>query len=350
MGLYKRGSVWWMSFVYSGKQYQKTTKTENKKQAQRIYDKIKYEIAEGIWFDRLPGEEKTFREMMEKFETEHVSQKRAVRTVKGHIKNLNLFFGDCIVSKITPAMINEFKNKKRKEGASNSTINRYLATLKKAFNLAVREWEWVRENLVLRVSMEKEPPGRVRYLSEEEFQRLCDACSEWLKSIVLTAYHTGMRKENILSLKWGQVDLFRKVITLEHTKNDERHGIPINNTLMETFLSLSKVRHLHSSYVFCHKNGERFYEIKRGFKKALREAGIEDFRFHDLRHCFASSLVQKGVDPYQVQRLLGHKSQAMTQRYAHLAPENLRSAVLKLDENFYDKSMTIQKNGVKPLA
>jgi integrase len=321
-----------MSFVYSGKQYQKTTRTENKKQAQRIHDKVKYEIAEGIWFDRLPGEDKTFKEMMEKFEEEHASKKRSAATFKEYIKKLNSFFGDCTVSKISPPMINEFKNKRRSEGVTGATINRHLATLRKAFNLAINEWEWVKENPVLRVSVEKEPPGRVRYLSEEEFDRLYDACPEWLKPIVLTAKHTGMRRENILSLKWEQVDLFRRVITLEHTKNDERHGIPLNDTLLQMFLSLSKVRHLHSSYVFCHENGKRFYEIKKGFKKALKKAGIEDFRFHDLRHCFASSLVQKGVDLYQVQRLLGHKSNAMTQRYAHLAPENLRNAVLKLDE------------------
>ena len=160
----------------------------------------------------------------------------------------------------------------------------------------------------------------------------------------MTARHTGMRKENILSLKWNQVDLFRRVITLEHTKNDERLSIPMNDTLMDLFKRLAKVRHINSQYVFFHPNarkknargifnGKRYYEVKTSFQEALEKAGIEDFRFHDLRHCFASDLVQRGVDLYVVQRLLGHKSQAMTQRYAHLAPENLRDAVLKLDGN-----------------
>jgi integrase len=215
--------------------------------------------------------------------------------------------------------------------------------LKDCFNIAMKQWEWVDSNPVAKIPMEKEPQGRVRFLNDEEFDRLCDACPEWLRPIVLTARHTGMRKENILSLKWNQVDLFRRVITLEHTKNDERLSIPINDTLMELFKRLSKVRHIKSQFVFFHPNakrksakgkfnGKRYYEVKSSFQEALKKAGIKDFRFHDLRHCFASDLVQREVDLYVVQKLLGHKSQAMTQRYSHLAPENLRNAVLKLDE------------------
>ena len=203
--------------------------------------------------------------------------------------------------------------------------------MRHAFSMAVKEWEWVKDNPVKRVSMEKEPAGRLRYLTDEEFERLFNACNGWLKPIVLVARHTGMRRENILSLKWNQVDLSRRIILLEHTKNNERFGIPLNDTLTELFRRLSKVRHIRSPYVFSRSDGKRYVEIKRAFQKALKIAEIENFRFHDLRHCFASSLVQRGVDLYKVQRLLGHKDNRMTQRYAHLAPENLRDAVLILD-------------------
>ena len=342
MGLYKRGSVWWMRFTYQGKQVFKSTESEDKKQAQRIYDKVKFEIAEGKWFEKKP--EHSFKEMMDRYLAEHVSGKKSERSYEGYVNNLLAFFGENIsISEITPSMISEFKIKRRNDGVKSGTINRDLAILKNCFNIAMKQWEWADSNPAGRIPMEKEPPGRIRFLTDEEFERLCDACPEWLKSIVLTARHTGMRKENILSLRWNQVDLFRRVITIEHTKNDERLSIPINDTLMDLFKRLVKVRHIKSQYVFCHPNakkkgsrgtfnGRRYHEVKTAFRRALEKAGIKDFRFHDFRHCFASDLVQRGVDPYVVQRLLGHKSERMTKRYAHLAPENLRDAVLKLDK------------------
>jgi integrase len=154
----------------------------------------------------------------------------------------------------------------------------------------------------------------------------------------MVARHTGLRRENILSLTWKQVDIWKGLIVIEHTKNGERLGVPLNDTLKDLFIELSKVRHIRSPYVFCRPNGNRYVEIKRAFKNAPEKSRIENFRFHDLRHSFASALVQKGVDLYQVQRLLGHKDSRMTQRYAHLAPENLRGAVLKLDKVMPEKS------------
>jgi integrase len=355
MGIYRRARVWHMTFFYQGKRYRKSTETTDKKLAQRIYDKLKNEIAEGKWFEKLPGEYKSFNDMMDKYEVEHVSQKASARQYKGYIKNLRPFFGETLICQVTPSMINEYKIKRRNDGVGPASINRELAMVKNAFNKAVKEWGWVRDNPVTRIPMEKEPPGRVRYLTDEEFEKLLEGCPEWLRPIVLTARHTGLRKENILSLKWHQVDLNRRVITVERTKNGERLGIPINDTLWALFKRLSKVRYIRTEHVFYHPdakkktakgrfNGRRYYEVKTAFQKALEEAGIGNFRFHDLRHCFASALVQRGADLYEVQRLLGHKSHAMTQRYAHLAPENLRNAVLKLDKTDAEKDTATSKS------
>jgi integrase len=331
MGLYKRGKVWWMSYTLEGKRVRRSLETEDKQLAKKIEAKGKTQLIEGKWFEKLPGGDKGFKEMMDKYEGEHVSQLRSVRQHKGFIKNLRSFFANIPILEITPSLISDFKMKRRGDGVGPASINRELSVLKKAFNKALKEWGWVKENPVAKIPMEKEPKGRVRYLRDGEFQSLYDACAEWLKPILLVARHTGMRKGNILSLKWDQVDLFRKEIILEHTKNGERLGIPLNETMMGLFKSLFRVRHANSPYVFCHRNGRRFVELKTSFREALKKAGIQDFRFHDLRHCFASSLVQNGVDLYQVQMLLGHKDSRMTQRYSHLAPENLRNAVLKLD-------------------
>jgi len=323
MGLYKRGKVWWMSFLYKGRRCRKSTETDDRKLAQRIYDKVKGEIAEGKWFERLPGEKKTFEEMMDRYRAEYLPLKSHPKKYESLVKNLLCFFGDYGISEITPSLISQYKTHRRHVKVA---LNRELSLLKVVFNLAIKEWQWVKENPTSMVKLEQEPPGRVRYLSDEEFDRLLNECPDWLKPIVIVARHTGLRKENILSLTWSQVDLFRGLITIEHTKNDERLCIPLNETLMNLFKQLSRVRHIRSPYVFCKPDGSRYHNSLNGFWRAVKKAGITDFKFHDLRHCFASALVQKGVDLYEVQRLLGHKSNAMTQRYAHLRDEALKKA------------------------
>ncbi len=144
------------------------------------------------------------------------------------------------------------------------------------------------------------------------------------------ALHTGMRLSEILKLKWEQADLRHGFILLEITKNGERREIPIDNTLEEMFNSMP--RGLESVYVFTDpKTGEPYKYIKRSFATALKKAGINDFRFHDLRHTFASHLVMAGVGLISVKELLGHKSLSMTMRYSHLSPSHKRKAVNILD-------------------
>ena len=328
MGLFLRASIWWMRFNANGQQVRRSTGTDDKKLAQRILDKVKGEVAEGKWFDKVPGEEKTFKEMMDRYKAEYLPLKSHPEKYESMIKNLLAFFGGFCITEITHSLVNQYKVKG--EGKKIAT-NRELSVLRAAFNIAIKEWEWVKNNPVNKVKLWKEPPGRVRYLTEEEFDRLLNECPAYLKSIVTVARHTGLRKENILSLTWSQVDLFRRLIILEHTKNNERLSVPLNETLMSLFKQLSRVRHINSPYVFSKPDGSKRCFIQDDFEKAVKRAGITNFKFHDLRHCFASALVQKEVDLYQIQRLLGHKSNAMTQRYAHLSPEHLREAVSRLD-------------------
>ena len=237
------------------------------------------------------------------------------------------------LSLITPAQIAGYKLQRRNKGISAKTINNELGFCKHAFNLAIREWEWFKDNPFTKVSMEKLPQPRVRYLIGEEFERLYQACNDRLKPIILIAVNTGMRQDNILSLTWQIVDLNRGVITLEHTKNGERLGLPMNETVKRLLSELNKVRHINCDYVF-HKAGNRLSAttVQHSFQRTCKKAGIQDFRFHDLRHTFASWLVQKGVSLYEVQKLLGHKTLAMTMRYVHLAPDNLRTAINSLND------------------
>ena len=177
----------------------------------------------------------------------------------------------------------------------------------------------------------------MRYLSKEECQSLINACNSHLKPIVVTALNAGMRRGEILNLKWDNVDLRHGFILLEITKNGERREIPINRTLRGTLETLYKgtkerPRRLDIPFVFYdQKNGNAYQEVKRSFKTACRTAKILDFRFHDLRHTFASQLIMAGVDLTTVKELLGHKDKKMTLRYAHLAPSHKVKAVDVLD-------------------
>jgi integrase len=213
--------------------------------------------------------------------------------------------------------------------------------MKTAFNLAVREWEWCRENPVSRVSMERENNQRDRWLTVEEEARLLQACAPWLHELVTFALHTGMRMGEIVELSWRGVDFTRRTVMVFRSKNGERRTIPINETVLRLIKQKAKGRHvslmkradLSGDLVFLSKIGTALESghLRRAFRLALGKAKIDDFHFHDLRHTFATRLVQAGVDIYKVQRLLGHKSPIMTQRYAHHYPESLRDGVEILD-------------------
>lgn len=333
MGLVKRGDVWWMSFTHQGNQVRRSTGTGDRRVADAILAKVKVQIVEGQYFERAVAESHTFKELMDRYEKEHVARKLRHRGLNGYMKNLRGFFGEKTLADITPKEIVAYKNKRYEDGMAPATINRELANLKKAFNLALREWEWCHMNPVSRVSMEKENNKRDRWLTEDEASRLLGCCRPWLRDLVLFALHTGMRMGEILELTWRGVDFTRRTVTVFRSKNGERRTIPVNDTVLHVLKEKTKVRSLTVDRVFCSKifTPLESGHLRRAFRLALGKAKIEDFHFHDLRHTFATRLVQAGIDLYKVQQLLGHKSPIMTQRYAHHYPESLRDGVEILD-------------------
>ena len=223
--------------------------------------------------------------------------------------------------------------------------------MKRAFNLAIREWEWCDKNPVARVSLERLDNKRDRWLTFEEEEKLLQACPAWLRELVLFGLNTGMRLGEILSLTWKGVDLFRKTATVFRSKNNERRTIPLNETAFELLKAKGKVRSIRTELVFHTKTHAAIDEcnVGRAFRIALKRGGIQDFRFHDLRHTFATRMVQSGKDLYKVQVLLGHKTPIMTQRYAHHYPESLRDGVEVLDKMKKEFSTNLaqsQKKGI----
>jgi integrase len=269
-------------------------------------------------------------------------RQKSFSSKKGFVQQLVKQFGNLPLRYFTTRLLEEFQTQRLSKGNKPATVNRLIATLKHMFTKAV-DWEMVEEEVLKRIRKVKLMPEdnrRLRFLSKEEIQRLIEACSSHLQPIVITALNTGMRKSEILNLKWDQIDFRHGFIFLEVTKNGERREIPMNQMLQETLKKIQ--RRLDKPYVFTDEGGKPFKDVKRSFTAALRKVGIRDFRFHDLRHTFASHLVMSGIDLTTVKELLGHKTLAMTLRYAHLAPGHKTKAVSVLEEILGHRP-TIQK-------
>lgn len=345
-----------MRFTYRGSQIRKSTETNSKKLGEKIYHKILGEIAEGKWFERLPGEEKTFAEMMEKYLREHSAVNKAPKSSirdRSLADHLTDSFGSLTLVEITPNLIAAYKTKRREEGAAPKTINNELILMGHAFNIAIREWEWVKESPVCKISKEKVNNSVERWLIFEEEKKLISVSPKWLQEIILFALETGLRQGEILDLQWPRVDLFRKTITILEQKNKAKDTLPLNRTAMEILKARSKVRPINSNYVFLNQNGGRINarNLIRSFQAAVKKSGIAPCRFHDLRHAFATRLVQAGADIYSVQKLGRWKNISMVMRYAHHYPESLRSGVEVLDkarEKFSTNLAQSKEKGVAP--
>ncbi len=328
-GLYRRGPIYWTAIKANGELYRKSTGTKSQKEAEHILACRRKEINEG----KVPGTKRInykFAELAREY-LKWTERQRSYKDKKLWIKQLIEVFGYLDVKDLSTRIIEQWQSKRLKYNKP-STVNRILATLKHMINKAV-QWDMVSEETlkqVRNVKLLEENNKRLRFLTVEECQSLIGCCAPHLKPIVTVALHTGMRKSEILNLKWEQIDLVHGFILLDTSKNGERREIPIDNTLDEMF---NQIPHsIESIYVFTDRDGNPYKSVKKSFSTALKKARIRDFRLHDLRHCFGSHLVMNGVDLTTVKDLLGHKSLTMTLRYAHLAPEHKRKAVNILDK------------------
>ena len=336
MALFRRGLVWWMRFTYQRKAVRRSTGATDRKLAERIYYKVMAQLAEGKWFARSYERDKTVRELLERYLREHSARNKAPSTHRRDISlaaHLLQAFGAMRLADVRPARLAEYKTQRRAEGAAPKTINSELTLLSHAFTLALKEWEWVSENPVQKVSREKVRNQIERWLSPEEEVRLLAASPSWLQEIIRLALYTGLRQGELLSLQWSQVDLFRRTLTILEQKNGAKDTLPLNASALEVLKERARVRSNTTDQIFFNRAGHRIdaRDLLRTFYPARKQANLPAFRFHDLRHTFATRLVQAGVDLYAVQKLGRWKTIAMVMRYAHHYPESLRAGVEVLD-------------------
>lgn len=334
MGLYRRGKIFWFTVMQHGKRIQVSTKTDNRKLAERIYAKSFTEIQEGEWFEKQKAKSITFQEMTEKY------LQKYYRIRDEHtVKRLLPIFGHLTLAGTTTEMISDYRDERLKT-VKPATVYQELSLMRRMFNVARREWKWTKENPVADLSFYVgNKNARDRWLTLEEEQNLLDCATNpyWLRDLLILALHTGMRRGEILNLKWQDIDFSRKLIIIQKSKNGEKRSIPMSKTLC-SILEAKKVRDI-SGRVF----PLAVRSLRDAFYKTLKKAGLENFRFHDLRHTFATRLVQNGVDLYKVKELLGHKTLTMTMRYAHHYPESLRSSVEVLDNCYNFTTVRVMK-------
>jgi integrase len=253
--------------------------------------------------------------------------------------------GDHVLAQINSSLIAEYRDKLasgvtvRGKSRASATVNRYLAALSHLFTIAVKEWGWVEENPLRKVSKMKEPRGRVRFLSDVEREKLLAAAQEsanhYLYLIIVLCLSTGARRMEIIGLSWQNVDLNRNVIILHETKNNERRVLPIAGHALELFKQHAKVRRIDTDLVFPAHNPKKPMDIRTPWETALKKAQIEDFRFHDLRHSAASYLAMNGASLAEIAEVLGHKTLQMVKRYAHLSEAHTAKVVAKMNERIF---------------
>lgn len=271
-------------------------------------------------------------------------------TQTGQLKWWREEIGGYALADITPDLIAQkrdklLKTKIRGDGTrSASTVNRYVAALSHAFTVAIKEWGWLEVSPIATLSKLPEPQGRARFLDDDERTRLLDTCREsespYLYPIVVLAISTGTRKANLQSLRWKNVDLKRGLFFLEDTKNKERQGVPLRGHALEIVKRLRKDRDKKCPWVLPGRSGESHIDIRSAFETAVRRAEIEDFRFHDLRHCAASYLAMNGATTREIAEVLGHRTLEMVKRYSHLTETHVAEVVERMNEKIFGDEKT----------
>jgi len=326
MGIYLKKGNWFIDYRANGRRKREKVGS-SKSLAETVLKKRKVEIAENRFLDIRREQKVKFEELVQMYLDIHARpNKKSYHSDEDLIKTLGRFFGGKYLYEITPMAVEQFKAERAKE-VSPATVNRALACLKCMFNKAI-EWGKAEVNPVKKVKLFKENNVRVRYLEKEEIKKLIDNAAAHLKPVLIVALNTGMRKGEILSLKWHDLDFKNNIIYIRQSKSGEKREVPMNPLVRRTLIAVRK--HPDSPYVFCNASGENYANVRKSFFTACKKSDILKFRFHDLRHTFASHLVMGGVDLNTVRELLGHKSLEMTLRYSHLSPDHKHRAVANL--------------------
>lgn len=329
MSLYKRkdSSFWWVKITIGGRPIQHSTGTSDKIKAQEYHDTLKAQLWEQERLGVKPN--RTWREAVVRW-TYETSDKATHKEDIRKLAWMHQFLGDLTLDTVNQEVIERVRAAKLKE-ATKSTTNRYLALLRAILIRARDEWEWIEKAPKIRLF--KESNIRERSLTSEQVNVLLSELPLHQRETVLFALSTGLRQQNVLQLEWAQVnfELKHAWVRATHSKNRRPIAVPLNETALNV---LKRQVGKHENRVFTYAGKPLCTANTRAWRKALKRAGIVDFRWHDLRHTWATWQRQAGTPTHELQRLGGWRTGVMVERYAHLAPDHLANAANRLDSKF----------------
>jgi integrase len=314
--LFKRNEIWYYKFTISGKTIYRSTGTADKAKAQEIADKAKAKT----WDQIKGGEKKTYiwQEAVVRYLQE--ADKKSIDDDKSMLRWIAQHLDNRYLHDIDKTVIESIIHAKLKEGVSKTRVNRVTTVINTILNKAVKEWEWLDTKPHIRKF--KEPNVRIRWLTQDEAARLLTKLPPHLGAMARFTLATGLRESNVLELEWQQIDMQRHVAWIhpDQAKAAKAIGVPLNDDAVAVLKAQIGKHHTH---VFTYEGKPVAKAGTLAWRKALKRAGIEQFRWHDLRHTWASWHVQNGTPLNVLQELGGWASYEMVQRYAHLAPEHL---------------------------
>jgi len=348
MGIYKvkgkKGESWGIDFYDNGQRIKKII--GSKQDAEHSLHLIKADSLRGE-LRLIKKSDMSFKQLTEKYlEYGKTNGKRSLRRDQFNVKALIDYFEYFKASQINPLHIEGYKRKRLEEGRKPGTINRELACLKHMFNLAIK-WKLARENPVREVKLLKAEKYEMQILDRIEIDLLVKAAEERLKPILIVALNTGMRRGEVMGLRWSDIDFVNYNMHIKNTKSGKDRIVPMNSLVAGTL----KKQDMSGEFVFLHlwESDRSLKNVSQSLRLACKKIGIEKFRFHDLRHNAATLMVQAGVDLVTVKEILGHSNIQTTMIYCHSSQELKRKAVIVLEKALSSPGMmkTWEENGKK---
>lgn len=340
MSLYKRKDSphWWIKLSHNGRAIQRSSGTSDRTKAREYHDKLKAQLWDVVRLGVKPR--RSWEDAVVRWLDER-GHKASIRDDKRNFRWLHTHLAGKELSDIDRELVDRICHARRKEGVSNGTVNRTMALLRSVLRAAVNDWEWI--DRAPKVRLLREAAGRVPFLTQGEVVRLIAELPEHLAAMVAFSVLTGLRQRNVRELRWSQVDLERRAVWILPHEAKGRRGISVPLTA-EAAQVVQGQQGKHSEFVFTFR-GEPVKSVNNSaWRRALKRAGIEGFRWHDLRHTWATWHAQAGTVLHVLQELGGWASASMVKRYAHFTAEHLASHVdafgdrVRLTQRVYDSA------------